>query len=156
MAQFQANLPDAIIKDMKRIHDNTEKIFGEMTRAGAEVVEDNVRANAPTILKSHVKLTRTYKTPSDGGINTKVYLSGYIPFSNSNRKGFSRRNKAGGKMYTTNKGVPVEFLANLYEYGRSTSPFPKKPFLRKAFGAKTRIEQAMRKAQKQASGGLLE
>lgn len=156
MARFQANLPDEIIKDMKRIHDNTEQILGEMTKAGAKVVESNMRANAPNILKNHVKVTRVYRTPSDRGINTKVYVGGYIPFSNPLRKYFARRNKAGGKMYRTNKGVPAEFLGILYEYGRSTSPFPKKPFLRKSFGATTRIEQAMKEAQKKASGGLLE
>lgn len=156
MARFQANLPDDVIKEIKRVHDNTEQIFGEMTKAGAEVVESNVKANAPSILKSHVKITRTYKTPSDGGINTKVYVGGYIPFSDKNRKFFSRRNKAGGKMYSTGKGVPAEFLGILYEYGRSTSPFPKIPFLRKSFGNRSKIERAMKEAQKKASGGLLE
>lgn len=156
MAKYVANLPDATLKEMKTIEKNLDKIFGEMTKAGAEVVANNVRVNAPSVLKDKVKLTRTYKTPSDGGINTKVYISGYIPFSNPNRKAFSRRGKSGGKVYVTSKGIPSEFLANLYEYGRSTAPFPKHPFLRKSFGSTSKIEKAMLEAQKRESGGLLE
>lgn len=155
MAKFQLELPDQIIKDFRKIYENADEIFGEMTKAGAEEVEKQVRNNAPVLLKSYVKLTRVYKTPSDGGINTKVYLSGYIPFSNPNRKYFSRRNRSGGKMYSTTQGVPADFLANIYEYGRSSSPFPKKPFFRKSFN-KVLIEAAMIKAQKKATGGLLE
>ena len=53
------------------------------------------------------------------------------------------------------KGIPVDFLAMVYEYGRSGYPFPKKPFFRKAWN-KGKIEQAMLEAQKRASGGLLD
>lgn len=155
MARFKAEVPVENIRVIREMERNLDKIFGAMTKAGAEVVADSMRANAPSEIAPHVKITRTYKTPSDGGINTKAYVSGYIPFSNSNRKYFSRRGKAGGKVYSTTKGVPVEFLAILYEYGRSTSPFPKKPFLRKSF-SKGKIEQAMLEAQRRESGGLLE
>ncbi len=155
MAKFKLELPDQVMKDIRRIYDNADEIFGEMTKAGAEAVAKNVENNAPSLIKSHVKLTRIYKTPTDGGINTKVYINGYIPFSNPNRKSFSRRNRAGGKMYSTSEGVPADFLANIYEYGRSTSPFPKKPFFRKSFN-KAQIEMAMLRAQSKASGGLLD
>lgn len=149
-------LPDEIIKEFKYVHDNSDEIFGGMTRAGAQVVWHNVQLTAPTQeLSKSFRLSKTYKTPSDGGINTKVYCSGYIPFSDPNRKYFSRRGKAGGAVYSTDKGVPAAFLANLYEYGRSTSYFPKKPFLRNAFKG-NQIEQAMLKAQKQLSYGLLD
>lgn len=155
MAQFKAVLPDEIMNEFKKVHENTEKIFGEMTRAGAKVAMDNVKGSVPlSEMSSHVKLSKTYRTPTDGGINTKVYFSGYLPFS-GNRKTFSRRGRSGGMVYTTSKGVPVDFLAQIYEYGRSTSPFPKKPFLRKSF-KKNEIEKAMLDAQKKASGGLLE
>lgn len=142
MARFEAELPNDLIKQLGALEHDTEKLLGEMTKAGAKVVADSMKANAPNDLKPYVKTTRVYKTPSDGGINTKIYVSGYIPFSDPNRKGFSRRNRSGGKMYTTNQGVPADFLAILYEYGRSTSPFPKKPFMRKAFKSKE-IEKAM-------------
>ena len=113
-----------------------------------------MRQNAPDTIKTYVKVTRTYRTPSDDGINTKVIVKGYIPFSDPNRKGFTRAG-GGGDSYTTDKGVPAEFLANLYEHGRSTAPWPKKPFMRKSF-KKKEIEEAMLKAQAKASGGLLD
>lgn len=153
MARFNMELPTEIIKDFEKIHGNTEKIFGEMTRAGAEVVATNVRANAPSGLANYVKLSKTYRTPSDGGINTKVYFSGYMPFRDG-RTTFSRKGGS-GKTYTTNKGVPADFVAMVFEYGRSGYPFPKKPFFRKSFRG-GQIEAAMLKAQKEASGGLLD
>lgn len=129
------------MRDFQRIHDNSDEIFGAMTKAGAEVVEKNIRASVPkAILNSKMmnclRITRTYKTPSDDGINTKVGFFGYF------------QNEDG-------KTVPAPLVANVFEYGRSSSPFPKHPFMRKAF-KKGDIEQAMRKAQTQASGGLLD
>ena len=32
MAMFKAELPKDIMKDFKKIYDNSDKIFGEMTR----------------------------------------------------------------------------------------------------------------------------
>lgn len=155
MAKFTMELPDEIMKDFQKIYDNSDEIFGGMTRAGAEIAMNNVKASVPlTSMSSHLKLSKTYKTPSDDGINTKVYFSGYLPF-NGNRKTFKRRGRSGGEVYTTTKGVPADFLAQIYEYGRSTRPFPKKPFFRKSF-KKAQIEKAMIKAQKQLSGGLLD
>lgn len=154
MARFKMELPTEIIKQMETVNKNADKIFGEMTKAGAEVAAQNMRANAPDNLKAYVRLTKTYKTPSDDGINTKAMVKGYIPFSDPNRKGFSRAG-GNGDTYTTTEGVPAEFLANLYEHGRSNSPFPKKPFVRKSFN-KAQIEEAMLKAQAKASGGLLD
>ena len=155
MAKFEMQLPDAIMKDFQKIYKESDKIFGEMTKAGAEVVANNMKNSAPNVLKPYVKTTKIYKTPSDGGINTKAYVSGYIPFSDPNRKYFSRRNGTTAKVYRTTQGVPAEFLANIFEYGRSTAPFPKHPFVRKSF-KKAEIEKAMLDAQKRASGGLLE
>lgn len=155
MAKYNAILPDKELKEMQKIYNNTDEILGGMTKAGAEVVMSNVKASVPLPqMASHVKLTKTYKTPSDGGINTKVIISGYLPFSDPNRKYFSRSG-ANGKTYVTTKGVPVDFLANVFEYGRSGKPFPKKPFFRKSF-RKAEIEKAMLKAQKELSGGLLD
>ncbi len=149
MARFEMQLPTEIMKDFQKIYDNSEKIFGEMTKAGAEVAMQNVKASVPrSSMASYVKLSRTYKTPTDDGINTKVYFSGYMPFK-GNRKTFSRNG------YVTTKGIPVAFLAQVFEYGRSGNPFPKKPFFRKSF-KKAMIEKAMLDAQKKASGGLLD
>ena len=73
MAQFVAMIPDEEIKQLKKISKNAEKMLGEMTRAGAEVVEKNIIANAPEGIKQEpelmktLKLSKTYKTPSDDG-----------------------------------------------------------------------------------------
>ena len=141
MARFDFQLPTDILKDFKKIHDNADEIFGEMTKAGAEVVEKNIIANVPESIKSSkmmdcLKVTKVYHTPSDDGINTKVGFYGY--FQNSE-----------------GKTVPAPLVANVFEYGRSNAPFPKHPFMRKSF-KKDEIEQAMLKAQRKASGGLLD
>lgn len=155
MARFQIQLPTDIMKEIEYINKNSTNIFGEMTRAGAKVAQNNAKQNVPLQkMAQHIKLTKVYKTPSDGGINTKVYISGYIPFSDSTRKYFSRKG-GNGTTYYTNKGVPADFLANLYEYGRSTRQFPQKPFFRKSF-KKKEIEQAMFDAQEKYSRGILD
>ena len=158
MAKFQMELPNQVIKDIQKIYDNSEEIFGEMTRAGADVVNHNIIANVPESIRNSemmkcLKVTKTYKTPSDDGINTKTYISGYMPFS-GNRSSFTAKGGNGTK-YTTTKGVPADFVAKIYEYGRSSAPFPKHPFLRKSF-KKKEIEEAMLNAQKKLSGGLLD
>ena len=141
MAKFDMQLPTEILKDIQKIYDNADEIFGEMTKAGAEVVEKNIRSNVPQSIRNSkmmdcLKLTRVYKTPSDDGINTKVGFYGYF------------QNEDG-------KTVPAPLVANVFEYGRSNAPFPKHPFMRKSF-KKKEITDAMLKAQKKASGGLLE
>ena len=141
MAKFEMEIPAEIIRQMKVLNDNCEEIFGEMTRAGAEVVNNNIEANIPQSIRESemmkcLKITKTYKTPSDDGINTKIGFYGYF------------KNKDG-------KIVPAPLVANVFEYGRSNLPFPKHPFLRKSF-KKKEIEEAMLKVQKEASGGLLE
>lgn len=147
MARFKQELPNDIIKQVDKLEKNTEKMLEEMTQAGAKVTMQQVKASAPSGLGQYVKMTRSYKTPSDDGINTKVIISGYMPFKPP-RKTFSRGNGGRlGKQYATTKGVPADFIAILYEYGRSTSPFPKKPFFRKSF-KKGQIEKAMEQAQK--------
>jgi len=144
MAKFEMELPTDIIKRFEATAEETERIMGEMTKAGAAVVAKNMEGSAPDVIKGHIKISKVYKTPSDGGINTKVYVSGYIPFSDPNRQFFTRKG-GNGKQYSTNKGVPAEFLANLYEYGRHDgNPFPKHPFMRKSFKS-DQIEGAMEK-----------
>ena len=143
MAGFKAILPDDIMNDFKKVGDHTEEIMEAMTRAGAEVAEKNLKASAPSELAPYVKTSKTYRTPSDGGINTKVYFSGYLPFK-GNRTTFVRRGRKNSKVYTTRKGIPADFLANIFEYGRSGSPFPKKPFMRKSF-REQEINEAMKK-----------
>lgn len=139
MASFILELPDNIIKDLQTVYNDSEKIFGEMTRAGAEVAMQNIKANVPPSFRGSeimncLVMTKTYKTPSDGGINTKVMFDGYF----INEKGVT---------------TPAPLVANVFEYG--STKFKKQPFLRKSF-RKNQIEKAMLDAQKRASKGLLE
>lgn len=140
MALFEMELPNELLKDFEKLDKNCEEIFGAMTQAGANVVAANVRANAPAAMKRSqimncLKVTRVYKTPSDDGINSKVMFAGYFTNEDGKRE-------------------PAPLVANVFEYGRSNSRFPKQPFFRKSF-RKSEIEQAMLKAQKEKSGGLL-
>lgn len=137
MAKFKNELPTDLIKEFESLNMNTEKMLGEMTKAGAEKVLANVKANAPTQIKNSdmmkcLKITRVYKTPSDKGINTKVGFYGY----------FKTKPSKTGKT----KEVPAPLVANLFEYGSSKRSYPKKPFFRKSF-KKKEIEAEMLKVQ---------
>lgn len=139
MAKFEMQLPDDIIKDFQKIYNNSDEIFGKMVQSGVEVVYNNIKANAPSSVKSSdmmncLKITKVYKTPSDDGINDKVGFYGY--FINKN-----------------GKTTPAPLVANVFEYG--STKVQKKPFFRKSF-RKAQIEKAMLKVQKEASGGLLD
>lgn len=164
MAHFQQELPTDILKDFDFLQKNAIEIFGGMTRAGAKVVKEQIATNAGRVfnpktavkLNKRLKITRTYETPSDGGINTKVAYYGYIPRENG--KPFKIK---GG----TYKGVPAPLLAALREFGASGKGempaelrryWTKAPFVRPAFDNKGAIEKAMLRAQKELSGGLLE
>ena len=141
MARFDAVLPDKVMKEFRDVYDNTDEIFGEMVKAGAEVAESNIIANMPDGIRNspmmnNLVITKVFKTPTDDGINCKVMFSGYFI------------NEHGVK-------TPAPLVANVFEYGRSNAPFPKQPFLRKSFN-KAQIEAAMKQAQKKASKGLLE
>lgn len=132
MANFKLELPNDIIKQVTTLDKNTDKMLSEMTEAGAKVVYDNIKSSVPSswytsnIMKC-LKITRSYKTPSDGGVNTKVAFYGYF----INRNG---------------KKIPAPLVANVTEYGRSNSPYAKKPFLRKSFN-KGKINKAMQAVQ---------
>ena len=133
MARFNAELPNDIIKQIEELEGSTEKMLSEMTEAGAKIVFDNIKAGVPAAwldsnIMSCLQITKTYKTPSDDGINTKVAFYGYF------------KNEDG-------KIVPAPLVANVTEYGRSNSPYQKKPFLRKSF-RKSQIEKAMLSVQK--------
>lgn len=141
MAKFEISLPTQLMEDVRKIYDNADDIFKAMTQAGAEAVMGNMVQFAPPAFKDSdimncLKITRPYKTLSDDGINTKVAFYGYF------------KNKEG-------RIVPAPLVANVFEHGRSYLEFPKHPFLRKSFN-RSNIREAMLKAQKEASGGLLD
>ena len=117
MAKFEMELPDDVLKDVSFVENRAQTIFGGMTKAGAEYVKGEVISGMPEGMKkaglaSAVKVTRTYRTPSDDGINNKVVIGGYFT------------NKNGTK-------TPIPLIANLFEYGSSRANYPKHPFFRK-------------------------
>lgn len=132
MASFDAEMPAELLKLFDELGADTHKMLGEMTQAGAEAVLANVKANVPASFRGSdimncLHITRVYRTPSDGGVNTKVVFYGYFT------------NKA-------DEVVPAELVCNVMEYGRSKAPVRKHPFMRKSF-RKSDIEAAMLKVQ---------
>lgn len=132
MAAFVGGMPDDLIKMFAELEKNTEQMLADMVTAGARVVEANVNAKMPRDLKkvlngNNIKVTKAYKTPSDDGINAQVMITGYF---------VNRHNQV----------TPAPLVANIFEYGRSGAPYPKKPFFRACFNEK-QIETAMLKAQ---------
>jgi hypothetical protein len=132
MARFSGGLPTDLIKTFESLGINTDKMLGDMVEAGAEVALKNVKAKMPRALREgltdkNIRLTRVYKTPSDDGINCQAMIDGYFTNRNGER-------------------TPAPLVANLFEYGRSTSPYPKQPFFRSSFNKK-QIETAMFKVQ---------
>lgn len=130
MASFKEELPNDLIKMFEELDKDSEKMMGEMTKSGAEVVYKNVLKNMPKSLKSSeivkcLKLTKIYKTQSDDGINTKVAFYGYF----KNKRGIT---------------TPAPLVANVFEHG--TSKIQKKPIMRQSF-KKSEIEAEMKKVQ---------
>ena len=145
MAKLKLELPTDLIKQFGTLEKNSEELMGKVTKAGAEVVYKNIVKNMqgsfknPKKMQDGLKITRTYKSSKKETIGNFVGFYGYIPFSDPNRKFFSRKG-AGGTIYKTDKGVPRDFLAQVAEYG--TSKIAKKPFIKKSEKRKD-IERAM-------------
>jgi ElaB/YqjD/DUF883 family membrane-anchored ribosome-binding protein len=149
MAKFKAELPNDLMKEFKKLEQNTEEMMKEMTRAGAEEVYDRVVSNMkkafknPKELIAKTKITKSYRTPSDDGINTKVAVYGYI----KEGKKFTRKNsykKSTGKSYESD-GVPAPLVVIQREYGNSRGE-KKIPIFRPAFN-KAKITTVMEKVQ---------
>ena len=126
MAKCELQLPNELIKEFEQLNKKSDEMFEEMTKAGAEVVYSNVKSNIPSSWRDSdimncLVISKTYKTPSDDGVNTKVMFSGYF------------KNKNGVK-------TAAPLVANVFEYG--SSKVDKQPFLRKSF-KKAQIEKAM-------------
>nr|DAH96735.1 MAG TPA: hypothetical protein [Caudoviricetes sp.] len=132
MARMEVELPTELMKVFEDLGEDTQKMLEEMTQEGAKTVLANVNSNVPASFHNSgimrcLKITRPYYTPSDGGRNTKVAFYGYF----DNEDG---------------KKTPAPLVCNLFEYGRSKSPYPRHPFMRKSF-KKGQIEAAMMKVQ---------
>lgn len=132
MARFKSELPYDLIKVFEDLETNCDEMFGEMCKAGAKVVYENVMKNMKKVFKSTrslekgLKITKVYKTSSDDGINVHIGFYGY-----------------------NDEGVPIPLIAQAREYGTSRNgkdAEQKKPFFRKSF-KKKEIEQAMQEVQ---------
>ena len=129
MAGFNLELPTEVIGSINKLYDNAEDMMMQMTRAGAEVVYNNIQNNMKRSFKTTrslekgLKITRSYKTKSDDAINTKVGFYGY-----------------------DDDGVPIPLKALAREYGTSRGE-KKKPFMRKSFKTTATITDAMLKVQ---------
>ena len=132
MAKFKSEVPNDLMKVFEDLETNCEEMFGEMCKAGSQVVYNNVMANMKKVFKSTkslekgLKITKVYKTPSDDGINVHIGFYGY-----------------------NEDGIPIPLIAQAREYGTSRNgkeAEQKKPFFRKSF-KKKQIEQAMQEVQ---------
>ena len=131
MARFEMELPLDLIKEIEELDKNTEKMLGEMTEAGAKVAFDRIKGGMPSSIAQSdmvncLQITKTYKTPTDDGVNTKVAFYGYFTNQNGVR-------------------TPAPLVANVFEYG--STKVAKQPFIRKAFN-KAQITKAMLEVQK--------
>lgn len=119
MARMNLELPLELMEELKKLEVDSDKMFSEMTQESAKKVYANVKNNMKrsfsdtSRLEKCLKVTKTYKTPSDDGINTKIGIYGY--FINKN-----------------GKRVPAPLVANAREYGTSRGE-TRKPFFRKSF-----------------------
>lgn len=132
MARFEEILPTDLIKQFETLEVNTEKMLGEMVEEGAKIARENIEAKMPRAFREalgsdNIIVSRVYKTPSDDGINCQAMIVGYFTNRNGER-------------------IPAPLVANVFEYGRSNSPFPKQPFFRQSFN-KGQIEKAMLRVQ---------
>jgi hypothetical protein len=133
MAKAKFEIPKELLNQVKKLEHDTPAMMKAMVDAGADTVLERMRSGAPAGMKSSpimncLSKTRPYEAPSDDSINVKVGFAGY---------------------FTNEDGVrtPAPLVANIFEYGRSNSPFPKQPFMRKSFN-KSAITKAMEEAQK--------
>lgn len=128
MAKANLEVPDYIIKQIESVEKNSRKMMEEMVKAGAEVTYKQVVSNMPDGIKKsnmrhNLKITRVYDTKSDGAINCKVGFYGYFVDKDGKVK-------------------PAPLVANIFEYGRSSTEFPHHPFFRQSFD-NGRITKAM-------------
>lgn len=133
MAKFNAELPTELIKVFEKLGADTQEMLEEMTQEGAKTVLANIKANVPASFHNSnimecLKMTDPYKTPTDGGTNTKVAFYGYF----INEDG---------------KETPAPLVCNQFEYGRKNgTTYPRHKFMRKSFN-KAEIEAAIKKVE---------
>lgn len=150
MARFNNELPYDLIKQFANLEKTSEKMMEEMVTKGAKVVEKNIGHNIIGKFKEtskileYLRVTKVYKTQSDGGINRKIAFYGYKPTKNGKSFKITKQLKTHKETYEY-EGVPVPLIVVAREYGTSSGE-KKKPFIRKSFN-KSEIEAEMKKVQ---------
>lgn len=140
MARFTESLPTELIKGFQALNVNTDKMLGDMCKAGAEVAKENIKAKMPRAFRlgiedQNIITTKVYKTYSDDAVNCQAMIQGYF----TNRNG---------------QETPAPLVANMFEYGSSKREYPKQPFFRSSFN-KNEITKAMLKVQEDYIKGLM-
>lgn len=133
MAKFKADLPESELAQFEKLYGQSTLMMEEMTKEGAETVLENIKRNIHSSFSQgtdeivqHFHISRAYKTPSDHGVNTKVYYSGYM-------------------VNASGKSVAAPLVINAREYGTSRGE-AKKPFVRRSF-KKSQITAAIKKVE---------
>lgn len=138
MAKFEEAIPYTIMKEFEDLYRESPEMFSEVLKTGGKVAYETVKANAPSSFKGSdimrkLKMTKVYRTPSDGAINIKVGFYGY--FVNHNKR-----------------ITPAPLVANVFEYG--STKFQKRPFFRKSMRSRL-IIIAMLKKEHELLGKLI-
>ena len=120
MAEVTVKLPNEFLRKLTKLGTQTDAICGKMLKAGAEVVEDKIRANLQAVIGSGTQEpsrstgelleslgTSEVKQDADGVLNIKVGFAEPRSDGESNAK-----------------------IANIIEYGKHGQP--PKPFLKPA------------------------
>ena len=136
--KFVVDAPTELIKMFEELNVNTEEMLGEMVKAGAERVVDNLKAKMPKALResltdNNIGISRVYRTWSDDGINCEAMIYGYF----INKEGYE---------------TPAPLVANLFEYGSSKRKYPKKPFFRACFNEEEITKVMLRVQEKYIEG----
>lgn len=118
MAKVNLELPLELMEDFKQLNINSEKMMGEMTRAGAIKVYNNIKNNMKRSFKSTNRLEKCLKVGKpqkssfdDDTIFCSVSFIGYLD---------------------EEKKHPASVAARSREYGNSRGE-TRKPFFRKSF-----------------------
>lgn len=143
MAKVDVKLPEELLEKLTRLGEQTDAICARMLEAGAEVVEEKVRANLQAVIGKELKGpsrstgellaslgTSDARLDADGVLNVKV--------------GFSEPRSDGGSNAK---------IANIIEYGKHGQP--PKPFLKPAKTAsRAACADAMQRAFEEEVGKL--
>lgn len=136
MAKFNGEIDTDTLKQLQSRDQDANKMMSEMVQAGAEVAIGNVQTNMGRSfsntrhLLAGLRITRTYRTPSDDGINAKVGFWGTHP---------TKKDGAG-------RPVALALIAMAREYGTVRGERAV-PFFRRSFN-KGAINSAMEGVQR--------